>query len=208
MNGNLIITNILERIIRKIRWKSRLMWSWIFSFSLASVGSHLYLGKCCTIIGAKYTHIGDNFMALDRNRIEALDRNGPTQFNPKIRIGNNVIMNYSCHIGAVNYVEIGNNVLLASKIYISDHDHGTTSFEDMKIPPVQRMVASKGPVIIKDNVWIGEGAVILPNVTIGENSIIAANAVVTKDIPPFSVAAGVPARIIKVIGPPEAVEPT
>lgn len=197
----------MERIIRKIRWKLRLIWSWIYSFSLASAGSRLYLGKDCVIIGAKYIHIGDNFIAHDRNRIEAIDRNGTAQYKPRIHIGNNVIVNYSCHIGAVNYVEIGNNVLLASKIYISDHDHGTTSFEDMKMPPVQRRIVSEGPVIIKDNVWIGEGAVILPNVTIGENSIIAANAVVTKNIPPFSVAAGVPARIIKVVGPQETTEP-
>ncbi len=191
------MTNVFERIIRRIKWEYRLICSWIFSFGLATVGHRPYFGKDSVIVGARHISVGDNFVAHDRIRIEAIDRNGPERFNPKIRIGDNVLINYDCHIGAVHLVEIGNNVLLASKIYISDHDHGTTSYEDMKFPPVQRKIITKGPVIIKDNVWIGEGAAILSNVTIGENSIIAANAVVTKDVPPFSVAAGVPARIIK-----------
>ncbi|WP_032599622.1 DapH/DapD/GlmU-related protein, partial [Bacteroides fragilis] len=57
----------------------------------------------------------------------------------------------------------------------------------------------KGPVVIGNNVWIGEGASILPNVTIGDNSIVAAHAVVTKNIPANSIAVGCPARIIRTI---------
>ena len=193
--------NIFEKIVRKLWWKYRLICSWFYSRGLASAGERIYFGKDCVIIGASYICIGRNFVAHDRNRFEAIDRNGAERFEPQIFIGDNVIINYDCHIGAVSRVEIGNNVLLASRIYISDHDHGTTTFDDMKLPPTQRRVVSKGPVVIKDNVWIGEGVAILPNVTIGENSIIAANAVVTKDVPPFCVAAGVPARIIKTIRP-------
>jgi acetyltransferase-like isoleucine patch superfamily enzyme len=63
--------------------------------------------------------------------------------------------------------------------------------------PMMRPLISKGKVIIGDNVWIGEGAMILPNVHIGEGAIIAANSVVTKDIPAYSIAVGIPAKIIK-----------
>ena len=63
--------------------------------------------------------------------------------------------------------------------------------------PLKRPIVSKGPVRIGDNVWIGDKATILPNVSIGNGAIIAANAVVTKDVPPYSVAAGNPAKIIK-----------
>ena len=143
--------------------------------------------------------VGDNFIMNDRSRVKAVESNGSEIFNPQIRIGHNVTINYDCHIAAIQLVEIGNNVLFASRIYISDHNHGTSSFQDMKLPPVLRPVVSKGPVIIGDNVWIGEGAVILANVTVGNNSIIAANAVVTRDVPAFSVAAGVPAQIIKTV---------
>ncbi len=189
--------NFLEKILRRFSWEYRSICSFIRSYSFQSSGSHLHLGWDCIIVGANNISIGDNFIAHDRNRIEAISRNGSAKFNPKIYIGNNVIISYGCHIGAVNLIRIGNNVLFASNIYISDHDHGNTTYEDMLLPPVSRSIVSKGPVIIEDNVWIGEGAVILSNVTIGHSSIIAAHAVVTKDVPPFSVVAGIPAKVIK-----------
>ena len=64
-------------------------------------------------------------------------------------------------------------------------------------PPIKRTVISKGAVVIKDNVWIGDKVTILPNVTIGEGAVIAANAVVTHDVPPYSVVGGNPAKILK-----------
>ena len=67
----------------------------------------------------------------------------------------------------------------------------------MHIKPNDRDVVSKGPVVIGNNVWIGDKATILPGVTIGDGAVIAVNAVVTKDVPVYSVAAGNPARIIK-----------
>jgi len=94
-------------------------------------------------------------------------------------------------------VEIGNNVLIASKVYIADHSHGDTSLAHLSLPPVCRPLFSKGKVIIEDDVWIGEGAAILPGVVIGRGAIIGTNAVVTKDVDPYTVVGGVPARIIK-----------
>ncbi|MCK7499235.1 MAG: hypothetical protein MZW92_58750 [Comamonadaceae bacterium] len=72
------------------------------------------------------------------------------------------------------------------------------------MPPNLRPVVSKGPVIIEDEVWLGQGVVVLPNVRIGRSSIIGANAVVTHDIPPYSVAAGAPAKVIRTIDPSSA----
>ena len=64
------------------------------------------------------------------------------------------------------------------------------------LPPVSRPLVSKGKVVIGENVWIGDKATILPGVSIGDGSVIGANAVVTKDVPPYSVVVGNPARII------------
>lgn len=162
-------------------------------------GKDFKLGFPANIIGGKYMTFGQNFMSFSRLRIEAYDSHLGHSYSPSIVIGDNVSINFDCHIGCVNRVVIGNNVLFASKIFITDHMHGEITAEALKTPPSLRKVLSKGPVIIEDNVWIGEGVAIMPNVTIGKNSIIGANSVVTTSIPPNTVAAGIPARVIRML---------
>lgn len=94
----------------------------------------------------------------------------------------------------LQYISIGKNVLTGKKILITDNSHGKYADD---VPPSKRKLFSKGHVIIEDNVWIGEKVSILPGVRIGKSAIIAANAVVTKDVEPYSIVAGIPARKIK-----------
>jgi acetyltransferase-like isoleucine patch superfamily enzyme len=180
------------------KFKKKAIWH-ATTRKFASVGSGSYIEWPFILKGSENIHIGDNFSALSCFRIETFTFYEGQIFQPKLLIGNNVSFNNDCHIGCINRVEIGNNVLGASRIYITDHYHGRISPDDLDTIPVLRPLISKGPVIIKDNVWIGEGVSILPGVTIGENVIIGANAVVNKDVPPNTVVAGVPARIVKVL---------
>ena len=119
---------------------------------------------------------------------------------PCLKFGRNVQLNDYIHIAAVDSVSIGDNVLIASKVFIADHNHGSYGADDEhdspEMPPAQRALRS-APVKIEENVWIGEFVSILPGVTIGRGSIIGTMSVVNKDIPPHCVAAGVPARVIK-----------
>lgn len=147
--------------------------------------------------GLENVSIGNNFFAYGYLRIETFSQYLDDKFNPELIIGDNVNIEQYCHIGCINKVIIEDGVLIASRVYISDHFHGDTSYTELR--PAKRNLTSKGPVIIKKNVWIGEGAVIMPGVTIGENSIIGANAVVTKSFPNNSIIAGVPAKLINVI---------
>ena len=124
-------------------------------------------------------------------------------FHSEIVIGNNVTVAAYCHIGCINKVTIEDEVLIAGKVFISDHFHGMIEAQSLSKPPVMRDLFSKGPVHIGKRVWIGEGVCIMPGVTIGENSIIGANSVVTKDIPANRVAAGVPARVIELLNADE-----
>jgi acetyltransferase-like isoleucine patch superfamily enzyme len=149
------------------------------------------------ILGEKYISIGEKVFIGARAVLTAWDKYRDDRFNPQIIIGNCVSIGEDSHITAINKIVIGNNVLMGKKITITDNSHGKMVYNQLSIPPVKRPLFSKGPVVIEDNVWIGDKATILPDVRIGRNSIIAANAVVTKDIPENCVAGGIPAKIIK-----------
>ena len=145
----------------------------------------------------RYITIGKGFTSGFSCRIEAfpLDKSNKNC----IKIGANVQINDYVHIGAVESIIIEDNVLMASKIYISDHNHGGYDINHSSAPdsdPIKRLQVSK-PVKIKKNVWIGESVCILPGVTIGKGSIIGALSVVTKDIPDYTIAVGSPAKPIK-----------
>lgn len=152
------------------------------------------------IIGLLNIQIGENFHAGKDLWIEAVHSHGKLTYNPQIIIKDNVAVNDSVHIAATNYVEIGNNVLMASKIYIADHNHGSYQGEDQsdpETPPNIRPVSCDKRVVIEDNVWLGEFVAVLPGVTIGRGCIIGSNSVVSKSIPPYSIAVGSPARVVK-----------
>lgn len=118
----------------------------------------------------------------------------------KLIIGKNCKLGDNVHIVANEKVIIGDNCLMASKIFISDTSHGEYSnkiiYSSPDIPPDERPFYVK-PVVIGNNVWIGENVCILLGVTIGNGCIIGANSVVNRDIPDNCIVAGVPAKIIK-----------
>lgn len=115
-------------------------------------------------------------------------------YTPRIIIGNNTWVGENCSFAAINRVQIGNNVLFARHVHITDHNHG---YEDINLPISKQKLISKGPVIIEDDCWLGFSCEILSGVHIGKHSIVAARAVVTKDVPPYSIVAGNPARVVK-----------
>lgn len=118
-------------------------------------------------------------------------------FNPQLIIGDNCRFGAFNHITAINKIIIGNGVLTGKWVTITDNSHGILEESQENVMPIMRPMHSKGSVIIEDNVWICDKATILPHVTIGEGAIIAANAVVTKDVPSFSIVAGNPAIVIR-----------
>lgn len=157
------------------------------------------IGIHSTYIGEQHITIGENTHIGDYGRLTAYDYYQHThqQFTPQIIIGNNCSIGYQSHITAINNIVIGNNVLIGPRVLITDNAHGRSTQEALQIAPSKRELYSNGRVSIGDNVWIGEGAMIMPNVQIGEGAIIACNSVVTTNIPAYSIAAGSPAKVIK-----------
>ena len=149
-----------------------------------------------TVVGANMICLGQSFAAKRGLRIEAFGDGTQT----KIEIGDFVSFGEHVHVGAVNKITFGSNVLLGSRIIIIDHNHGKYNGDEQSSPlepPSKRILYSSGPVVIEENVWIGDGVVVLPNVKIGKGSVIAANTVVNKNIDPYSLVVGNPMKVIK-----------
>ena len=144
----------------------------------------------------RFIEIGEGFTTGVGCRIEAF----PQIEKIVLKFGKNVQINDYVHITAMTNVAIGNNVLMASKIYISDCTHGSYAGDindsNTNSIPIERPLSSK-PVIIGDNVWLGEFVSVLPGVTIGKGTIVGANSVVSKSLPPYVIAVGTPAKPVK-----------
>jgi acetyltransferase-like isoleucine patch superfamily enzyme len=116
------------------------------------------------------------------------------EFDPVIRIGDRVSATGYLTIGATTRVEIGDDALLASHIFISDNQHGHS---DTELPYKYQQLEKIAAVSIGRGCWIGEHVVIMSGVDIGEMSIVGANSVVTKSVPARSIVAGSPARVVR-----------
>jgi lipopolysaccharide O-acetyltransferase len=101
-------------------------------------------------------------------------------------------------IAAAKSIVLGDHVLLARNVYISDHHH---AYEDISRPIMYQGIGGVAPVSIEAHTWLGQNVVVLPGSTIGRHCIIGANSVVKGPIPDYSVAVGAPARVVKRFNP-------
>ena len=168
----------------------------------------------------RYARFGDNLDILSRSDCSA-EQPGTitigdhcriygrlqTQGNGEIRIGNHCCIYLDTVIGSVESIRIGDCVIISNHVHIYDNNNHPTD------PQVRRQMCMAGfdgedwkwtrsqsaPIVIEDNVWIGEYAAVMKGVTIGEGAVVASHAVVTKDVPPYTIVAGNPAKVVKEI---------
>jgi len=114
----------------------------------------------------------------------------------RVRIGFGCFLNQGVMIASQRLVEIGDHCMLANGCFVSDTSH---RYRDPELPVPWQGFESKGPTRIGANCWLGTHVVVSSGVTIGERCVIGANAVVTDDIPPWSIAAGAPARVVRAV---------
>jgi lipopolysaccharide O-acetyltransferase len=178
------------------------MVSALMSFSLKAPG--LRLGPGCRVVGGRHISLGRDVRANRNLWLEAVTAYQSQRFNPAIRIGDNVSFSEGVHISSIESIVIGNHVLMGSRIYISDHNHGIYSGDRQSSPgeaPAERILGGGGAVTIGDHVWIGDNAVILGPSSIGSGAIIGANSLVRGVVPQNCIVAGSPARAIKMFNP-------
>lgn len=163
-------------------------------FATFGRGSRIY-PRPALLVGEQYVRIGEEVTVGSQVQLTAWDRFLDQRFQPEIVIGDGCAIGDGAHITAINRIELGKCVLTGKYVLITDNAHGEADPALLEIAPDKRPLVSKGPVIIEDNVWIGEKASILSGVRIGRGAIVGANAVVTRDVPAGTMALGVPARI-------------
>jgi acetyltransferase-like isoleucine patch superfamily enzyme len=109
-----------------------------------------------------------------------------------IRVGRNVFINQGCTLNDIGGIEIGDDVMIGPRVSLITSGHPLD-------PNQRRKQIVAAPIVIQRNVWLGAGAMVLQGVTVGEDSVVAAGAVVTRDVPPGTLVAGVPAQVVRPI---------
>lgn len=171
-------------------------------------GANVYVSYNTTISGGCKLKLGDNIM-IEKDVTLIADPSGSSieigsgtwlhyhcvirTFGGWIRMGENCSVNPFAILYGHGGLDIGNNVRIAPQVVIAPMNH---VYKVPDVPIWQQAVTGKG-INIEDDVWIGAGAIVLDGVKIGNGAVIGAGAVVTKDIPPYSIAVGVPAKVIK-----------
>jgi len=190
LSDKLLLLRHLRGVLR-----TQLLYRWMFR----RFGIHSRIYRPLFISNADCIEIGDNVIIWEGVRLEAL--RDPFGRTPRLTIGSNTSIQQNVHIACHNRVAIGENVAITANVAIVDVTH---PYEDPGAENVGMLMRDESSVVeIGDGAFIGYGAVIMPNVHIGKRAVIGANAVVIHDVPDYSVAAGVPARVIRRYSPDE-----
>jgi len=185
---NLILN--AKKVIKKIKM------ALIRYFFIKKMGNNSYVYLPFIIRGGKHIFVEDDVIIAHGSWLNVVPEvAGITPNDYCLRIGMGTHIGHHFHLSCCNQVNIGHDVLIADKVFITDHHH---RYEDISLPIIKQGIYSPGPVIIGNGCWIGESVSIMPNVIIGANSIVGANSVVTKTLPKYSVAVGIPAKVIKI----------
>lgn len=172
--------------------------SWIKK-SFKHFGKDSFVNRKIYLGGAQFISIGHRSVIHNETTLFACEKRGDQLFNPEITIGDDCSIGQFCNISCCNKIYVGNGVSLGRRVMLNDNSHGLLDIDSLNVPVEHRPLISKGAIWIGNNAWIGENVCVLGNVRIGNGAVVAAGAVVTKDVPAYSVVAGVPAKVKKVI---------
>lgn len=170
----------------------------------ASLGHNVSLHYTCDVIYPGLICLGNSTIVQKDVWLHALPQNAE-RTDPALIIEDSCVVSRRSHIVARNCVQIERGVMVSASVYIADTNH---AYADVSVPIREQGMSEGGRIRIGQGSWIGQNAVIIcekGELTLGRNCVVAANAVVTRSVPPYSVLAGNPARIIKQYDPAKGI---
>jgi lipopolysaccharide O-acetyltransferase len=186
----------LYRTVVRVRDK---LFSGMSSGAFAGFGAHTVLQLPIRLDGEPRIQIGSNVFIGAGSWLQAIDVDPDRPSHEvAIRIGDGVSIAGGIVLSAVSSLTIGDKATFARNVYIADHTH---AYDDPSVPILEQGITGVRPVVIGEGAWLGENVVVLPGITIGRNAVVSANSVVAKDIPEYSLAIGVPARVVRKFAP-------
>ena len=160
----------------------------------AALGARSIVHPPALMIGPHRIHVGDDVVVHPHAFFSVVEEHQDRRYEPRLTIGDRVKIGFNMSIGCCGSVEIGDDVLIADRAFIADTYH---DYRDVNLPVLEQDLADPRPVKIGAGAFLGVNCAVLAGVTIGEGAYVGANAVVTKDLPPRSVAVGNPARLVR-----------
>lgn len=178
-------------------------WYWLIKTQLyyrrffGTIGQRSRIIKPMRLKGVEHISIGRDVIVNKHAWLQPMMLDGVP---PQLIIGDGCVIGNFSHMTCMRRIELGEKVLLADRVFISDHGH---EFRNPEVPIMEQGVAPGRPVSIGAGSWLGENVVVL-SASIGRNCVVGANSVVLSDLPDYSVAVGAPARVIRCFNPPTA----
>ncbi len=165
--------------------------SFVVAGGFAEFGRGTVLAPPIRIEGARRISLGANVFIGGASWIQAI---GDPAADPALVIGSGTSISGMCVLSAARSIRIGEKVLMARNVFITDHNH---AFQAVGVPILEQGITEPQPVEIGEGAWLGENVVVTAGVRVGRGAVVGANAVVVADIPDYSVAVGVPAKVIR-----------
>jgi acetyltransferase-like isoleucine patch superfamily enzyme len=184
------------------RWAGDRAFSLALKSSFAELGSRSLIQRPVRIGGTRRIAIGEHVFVGAGSWLQVHD--GAAGDDPALQIGSATSIAGGCCLLAAQSVRIGEAVLFARNVYVSDHNH---RYRDTTRPVLAQGIDGVAPVVIEDGAWLGQNVVVCPGVRIGAGAVVGANSVVKADVPPFTLVAGAPARVVRRFDPREQPDP-
>ena len=182
-------------------WFWERAWSWLYTRlirgSFASFGPRSKVFPPFRTAGTEAIHVGNEVWIAPGSWIQTVPEYAGVRHTPRLTIGDHCQIGRFVHITAARSVTIGHSVLIADRVFISDSNHG---YADRARPIFAQPLTDLGDVSIGDHTWLGENVCVLAGVRIGRHCVVGCNAVVTRDIPDYAIAVGIPARVVGRVG--------